>query len=140
MTPRGGEAPLEGRAVLLVEDESLIVLDVTLSLEAGGARVRSAASVVRALDALTDFRPDVAVLDLKLAGGNTCEPIAARLAELGVPFLVHSGDALRHTALLERLGHPLVLQKPYPSHELARTLAGLLTDQPPPVRRSSAVR
>ena len=124
--PVGSPPALEGRLVLLVEDESLIALDVTLALENGGARVVTAPSVVRALDALESVRPHVAALDLKLAGGQTCERVAARLDELDVPYLVHSGDALRHTELLARLGDPPVLQKPYPSHHLVAQIARLL--------------
>lgn len=116
--------------MLLVEDEGLIVLDVTLALEAAGARVIGAASVAQGLRWLERERPDAAVLDLKLTGGDTCEPIAERLLALEVPFLVHTGDALRHKALLARL-HAPVLQKPCVSQQLAERLERLIAEWTP---------
>lgn len=131
MSPLSPSPPaLEGRTVLLLEDEGLIVLDVTLALEAEGARVLGAGSVAQGLRWLERDAPDAAVLDLKLTGGDTCEPVAERLLALGVPFLIHTGDALRHKALLARLGAP-VLQKPCVSHLLAERLVRLLAEWRP---------
>ena len=126
---RGGRTPrpsLEGRTVLVLEDEGLIVLDARLALEEAGARVLAVGSVGSALSLLDGPPPDVALLDLTLAGGTNAERVALRLAELDVPYVVHSGDVQRHRSLLSRLGNPDVLQKPYPSHHLAGHLASLL--------------
>ena len=118
---------LEGRTILVLEDESLIMLDATLALEELGARVLPSGTSDGALHVLDTRRVDAAVLDVTLADGSTCEPVARRLAALGVPYLLHSGDAARHAGLLRRLGAPLV-SKPFPSHRLVRRVARLLAD------------
>ena len=122
-------ASLQGRTVLLVEDESLIVLDVSRALEREGARVIAASSATHGIACLDAERPDAAILDLKLAAGETCEHVADRLEALGIPFIVHTGDSLRHETLLARIDAP-VLQKPYPSHHLAERVAELLACEP----------
>ena len=124
--PRRSQPALQGRVVLLVEDEALIVLDMTHALERAGARVLSAASATQALARLAGaMRPDAAVLDLRLRREGDSVRVAARLDALGVPFLLHTGDALRQGALIEQLGVP-VLHKTYPSHHLAERVAELL--------------
>lgn len=120
---------LQGREILLVEDESLIVFDVTRALEREGARVIGAANVAQALERLDTHRPDAAVLDLKLDRGESSERIAARLDELRIPYLIHTGDALRHVELLERIAAPR-LSKPYPSHFLVARVSELLEPRP----------
>ena len=120
-------AELEGRTVLLLEDEALIVLDLRLALEEGGARVLSSATLEGAYAHLARLRPHAAVLDIRLGGGDTCEPLAERLAALGVPFLLYSGDRDSHRALVERLGAPRLV-KPFPSHQLAERVARLIDE------------
>ena len=113
---------LEGRSILLLEDESLIVLDVMLALESSGALVLGRSNARDALELVAAEPIDAAVLDITLGDGETCEPVAERLAERDVPFLLQSGDAARHAELIARLGAPLVV-KPFPSHRLAARLA-----------------
>lgn len=74
--------------MLLVEDELLVAWDIEQMLTAVGVRVLGpAASVDSALALLQANRPDAAILDLNLRG-ELATPVARRLREMGVPFVL----------------------------------------------------
>ena len=76
--------------VLVVEDEMMIALDVQMMLEDNGYAVLGPAGAVEgALRLLDDTRPDVAVLDGNLRG-RPVVPVAQRLRDLGIPFVLSS--------------------------------------------------
>lgn len=101
---------LGGVRVLVVEDEPMIALNLEEALEDAGASVSVVRGVATALSALDGDGDgfDVALLDVNLGRGETCEPIAMRLRELGVPFVLHSGDLDRRGELIASLDAPLV--------------------------------
>ena len=77
-----------GRSVLVVEDEALVALDMEETLKAAGVRVMGpAASVAEAMALLEAATPDAAILDLNLRG-ELVTPVARRLREMGVPFVL----------------------------------------------------
>ncbi len=77
-------------SVLVVEDEFMIAMDLEMILEQEGHAVLGPASSVEiALRMLEDERPDVAVLDLNLRG-QLVFPVAVRLREIDVPFVLSS--------------------------------------------------
>ncbi len=83
---------MEGRSlsVLVVEDEFIIAMDLQMILEQHGHSVLGPASSVEiALRLLEDVRPDVALLDLNLRN-QLVFPVAARLQEINVPFVLAS--------------------------------------------------
>lgn len=79
---------LNGRRILVVEDQCAVALDLCEGLDREGASVVGPAlSVEDALQMLeSGGRPDVAVLDIRLSGGPVY-PVADRLQELGVPYV-----------------------------------------------------
>ena len=82
---------------MIVEDDPLIGLDLSMILEDEGASVlgpyQSAQSALLALSALdTDQLPSAALLDVDL-GGHTSETIARYLHEAGVPIAFHTAQA-----------------------------------------------
>lgn len=103
---------LLGRTVLLVEDEMMIAWDMEQTLTAAGLRVMGpASSVDAALELIKRQRPDAAILDLNLRG-ELVTPVARRLRDIGVPFVL--ATAYNHlrgedTAFsgVENLGKPL---------------------------------
>jgi len=105
-------AHLMGRAVLLVEDEVLIALDLAQTLTAAGMRVMGpAGSVDTALQLIDDQRPDAAILDLNL-GSELVTPVARRLRQINVPFVLSTAYSHLHGAEaafdgVENLGKPL---------------------------------
>ena len=82
------ENVLNGRRVLVVENQYAVALDLCEGLGREGASIVGPASCVEdALEMLeSSGRPDIAVLDIKLHGGLVY-PVADRLEQLGVPYL-----------------------------------------------------
>ena len=114
---------LEGRRVLVVEDETLVAMLVEDTLLDAGAKVIGpAATVAQALALIAETVPDVAVLDMNLAG-ETSEPVADLLRERGVPFVVASGYGASGVPA-RYVGVP-VLAKPYAPEELTAVLSCL---------------
>jgi PAS domain S-box-containing protein len=125
---------LQGERVLVVEDETLVALELRLALCDAGAEVLGpAASIAEAKRLIAASRPTAAILDVNL-GGESIDPLADLLMVEGVPMLVVTGyDAGK--ALPERLRHLPVLQKPIDPatlidgvHELTARAAAPATD------------
>ena len=114
---------LTGRRILVVEDEALVAMLVEDALlDAGAIVLGPVATVAEALALLRQDLPDVAVLDLNLAG-ETSTPVADALVRMGVPFVVATGygaDGLPP-------GHATVpvLAKPYDPDDLTTALSRL---------------
>jgi DNA-binding NtrC family response regulator len=78
------------KTVLVVEDEFLVALDLSMVLERGGWHVLGpAATTAEALRLLDDERPVVALLDVALKEG-TVTLVAEALRARNVPFVVAS--------------------------------------------------
>jgi CheY-like chemotaxis protein len=108
---------LHARKVLVVEDEVIIsFLIQDLLQELGCADIWMVSNVKAALAVLADRTPDLALLDVNLAG-EQCFPVAEALTTAAVPFLFTTGYG--------RVGVPAiwdktpVLQKPYDVTALA---------------------
>ncbi|RKK02892.1 response regulator [Pseudoroseomonas wenyumeiae] len=111
---------LNGRRILVVEDEALIAMLVEDALLDAGAEVLGpAATVEEALALLEDSEIGGAVLDINLAG-QLSTPVADLLAERGVPFVVATGYGA--AGLPEHHRGVPVLAKPYDPRELVETL------------------
>lgn len=94
-TPDDAQLPgrLEGRRVLIVEDEPLVALDVEETLRGLGCEVVGpTATLGEALRLLEEEAPrlDAAVLDVNL-GGHAAFPVADALVRRGVPVLFATG-------------------------------------------------
>jgi len=123
----GGGLVLNGRRVLLVEDDPLVVETIRDMVgEAGGEVAASPATMAEARRLLrADAVFDVALLDVNLADGEVT-PLLEALQTRRVPVVVFSGGELPPT-LLKR--HPTlrVLRKPVIK---ARLVAELRTASP----------
>ena len=96
--------------VLVAEDDYFIALDVVEELDAAGfIPVGPFANISNALEYCREHTPDCAVLDVRLADGDSFL-IADLLAKLHVPFLFHSAHACREA-----------LQSRYPVSAFARS-------------------
>lgn len=89
---------LRNKRILVVEDEMLIALAYEDMLTGiGCVPVGPAPSVERALRLLDDEMPDAAILDGNL-NGQLSTPVAQRLSEGRVPFLLVTGYETMATA------------------------------------------
>lgn len=116
--------PLEGLRVLVVEDEAMLYFMAEDMLsELGSAEVSHASRLPEALAFLEVERPDVAMLDVNLAG-QPVYPVADRLAEAQIPFVFATGYGA--AGIPPRfLGRPVV-QKPFTQEMLGEALASAL--------------
>ncbi|MEQ8773077.1 MAG: response regulator [Erythrobacter sp.] len=95
--------------ILLLEDEPIILMDLEFAAEDHGCAAVCASSCGAALERLAAVAQiDVAVLDVSLAGQETCLPVAEELERRGIPFLLHSGDHDRHDETIRRLDADLI--------------------------------
>ena len=124
-----GEASvLDGRTVLLVEDEVLIALDIEAALEDRGATVRGPVTRLSEGLPIADDETqlfDCAVLDVNLRGEEVF-PIAERLQARGVPFLFHTGHG-DSTQLQQRFAGAKVCNKPFQTERLVKELEKLFS-------------
>ena len=112
---------LLGLRVLVVENDEMNAMLLELQLaQAGASVVGPAATADEALRLLEDQGPDLAVLDFRLGGGLTSEPVADSLSRQGIPFVVATGQASGHLPSVFDRG--LVLVKPYLAEDLVRSL------------------
>lgn len=113
---------LEGKCVLVVEDDALIALGLKDLLVSVGAQVAGPfSSCAEAIAFLATNRPDVAVLDIELTDGRSY-PVAEQLRNLEVGFLITSGRVVPDATIS---GAPF-LPKPYPDATLLATLGDLV--------------
>jgi two-component SAPR family response regulator len=107
--------------VLVVEDESLVALDIETMLEEMGCTVvASVPRLVKALELASRLDLDLAVLDINLAG-EVVYPLAFRLAERGIPFLFSTGYSTAD--LPPELRDRPILRKPVMLASLKRAVA-----------------
>ena len=86
---------LEGKNILIVEDEPLIALDLETAIQdARGQVIGAMGSVRTALQAVETLTFDGAILDLRLNGEDAL-PVMQALSNRKIPFVIHSGQADR---------------------------------------------
>jgi CheY-like chemotaxis protein len=102
---------LQGRCILVVEDDFVLAEDIRDELEDLGAEVLGpVARVGAALDLLSaEGQPDAAILDINLAG-EMVFPVADRLMSRGVPFVFVTGYS--HAALPRAYAQIGCVEKP----------------------------
>ncbi len=120
-------------AILLVEDEALIRLDVETELEDEGFEVVSvfdAAQAIAAFDAEpTRFKG--LVTDIRLGAGQSGWEIARHLRQAtpNIPVVYMSGDSAVHWSA-EGVPESLMISKPFFVQQITTALATLLNAQP----------
>src|SRR5436309_14951107 len=115
-----------GRAftVLVVEDHGVIALELEDAIrQRGGFVLGPAVRVSDALALIETTQCDAALLDIKLANGETVYPVAERLYAKRIPFAFVTGwDG----DLGARYGNAPCLRKPFGEAELERCLRMLI--------------
>jgi CheY-like chemotaxis protein len=81
---------LEGCSILVVEDEPLIVMDITQQFEVTGAALTTTNTLKHALILVEHDGLSGAILDHALGDGNS-SLLCQRLKERGIPFMIYSG-------------------------------------------------
>ena len=81
---------LDGRSILIVEDEPLIVMDITQAFDGTGAELTTTNALRHALILVEHDGLSGAILDHAL-GNDDSSLLCARLKERGIPFMIYSG-------------------------------------------------
>lgn len=124
-TERQGSLPLEGRRILVVEDQSLIAMELEDSLSRAGAIVVGPVGrLERGLAEAEKQSLDAALLDVDL-NGVRCWPIAEVLAARAIPFAFTTGFASSIVMPDRFAGYP-VLTKPYREEDVLAVLREML--------------
>ena len=101
---------LNAASILIVEDEPLIVMDMTTALTRAGVQVTSTNTLKHARILIENDGLTAATLDHALPDGDA-RSLCARLTELGVPFLVYAGlkpldGPCKYAPFLEKPANP----------------------------------
>lgn len=111
--------------ILIIEDEVFIAMDLELQLiELGHEVTGIAASKRAAVDMAKTTEPDLALVDLHLAGPSSGAEAAAIIrSELNIPSVIISGSLHELTeGDLKEIKPIEILDKPYSSTKLAEVL------------------
>ena len=119
---------LKGARILVAEDEPLIAMELTQTIEeAGGVVAGSVRSRQEALALAEEADVDAALLDVRLRDGTTFE-VATKLAARGIPFLFCTADNEDRGQFTVWPGVP-VIAKPAKPGVIVNTLSRLLQTQ-----------
>ena len=117
---------LDGRSILVVEDEPLIALDIADALEKAGAAVLTSDTLKHALVEVERSGIAGAIVDRALKDGDTT-PLCERLNERGIPFMIYSGFSQTGRGACALAPH---LEKPATDTQLVMAMVNLLLRQP----------
>ena len=124
MVDGDGRGVLQGKRVLVVEDEALITMlfedilgDFACEVVGPAMNIRQATELAEAAEI------DIAILDVNL-NGEPSFPVASKLRSRGVPLVFSSGYG--SADMPSEWQRTPILPKPFTSDEVADALAGLL--------------
>jgi DNA-binding response OmpR family regulator len=103
-------SPLQGRTILIVEDEPLIAIDIEQELATTGAEITITSVLEHALLLVEHDGLSAAVLDHAI-GASDCSPLYDRLNERGIPFIIFTAFDLPEK---DRRGGTLVAKPALP--------------------------
>jgi two-component SAPR family response regulator len=116
---------LEGTRILIVEDESILAMDLADRLEREGCNVIGPVSrETKALAVLEVDSPDAVVLDLNLNGKLPID-LANTLVARHIPFVIVTGYGARPSDAPALLDAPR-LQKPVNTPDLVQSLSNII--------------
>ncbi|HVV61028.1 MAG TPA: response regulator [Pseudolabrys sp.] len=120
--------PPQECSILIVEDETLLAMDVETMVSDAGYRVLGpVTSIAEAMRVASTSVIDAAILDINLQG-QPVFPLADILASSSIPFVVLSGH--QREMLPERHRDRPFIQKPYRVEELLAALKELFSEKP----------
>jgi DNA-binding response OmpR family regulator len=126
---------LEGKRVLLVDDDNDILISMQAAFEPTGAIVETAHDGNKAVELAEKNQPDLVVLDMMLpkrSGFLVLEKIKAKKPRNAKPFVVMitGNPGKRHQMYAESLGVSEYLNKPVKLDKLIATAERLLATPP----------
>jgi DNA-binding response OmpR family regulator len=123
---------LDGKKVLLVDDDNDILTSMQAAFEPTGAAVETAKDGNKAVELAEKNQPDLVVLDMMLPGRSgflVLEKIKAKKPRGSKPFviMITGNQGARHKMYAESLGVSEYLNKPVKLDKLIASAEKLLT-------------
>ena len=123
---------LEGKHVLLVDDDADILTSMQAAFEPTGATVETANNGNKAVEIVEKNVPDLVILDMMLPGRSgflVLEKIKAKKPRNAKPFviMITGNQGARHKMYAESLGVSEYFTKPVKMDKLIATAEKLLT-------------
>jgi DNA-binding response OmpR family regulator len=115
---------LQGCSILVVEDEPLITMDISIAFEHTGAHLTTTNTVKHAKLLVEHDGLSAAILDHALSDGE-CTNLCARLLERDIPFLMYSGSGKSTEGPCKDAPH---IEKPATHAELLDAMEALIRD------------
>lgn len=104
---------IERGSVLVLEDETVVAMDIALTLEEAGFVVQGPFKTAsKALASMENEEPAFGILDLNLGNGETSEAVAARLSDANCPFVFLTGYEASSHEVIRRFDHASCISKP----------------------------
>lgn len=125
----GNAMPLNGKRILLVEDESDLRAPLVEELTYLGCQVQEANNAIEAAAKLKDFDFDLVISDIRMPGGDGIS-LLRQLRESRAdhpPFLLISGYSDFSRSLAFHLGADGIVPKPFDMNEIEAIIRTLLT-------------
>jgi two-component sensor histidine kinase/CheY-like chemotaxis protein len=121
--PHPAQRTLQGKRILVIEDEPLVSMDIESYLTGSGATaVGPAGTIERARQLIDSESFDAALMGANL-GGEPVDELAKLLSAKGIPFLFLTGYG--RDALPEAFRHAGMIGKPYTREQLIAAAAKL---------------
>src|SRR5437763_13308597 len=122
---------LDGKKVLLVDDDNDILTSMQAAFEPTGATIDMAKDGNKAVELVEKNQPDLVVLDMMLPGRSgflVLEKIKARKPKNSKPFviMITGNQGARHKMYAETLGVSEYLNKPVKLYKLIASAEKLL--------------
>lgn len=125
-------AELDGKKILLVDDDTDILTAMRAALADTGAELDTAGDGDTAIRKITASNPDLVVLDMMLpkrSGFLVIEHLRSLTGELGPRVIMITGNqGTRHRVYAETLGVDLYLNKPFRMERLLDGIKDLLSE------------
>lgn len=114
-----------GQTLMIVEDEALVAMVLRDVLtEAGYTVLDLTTRHAEALDVARESKPDLALVNIRLAGGDDGIELAVNLKALGIPVVFISGQVSRaRSAQTVAIGS---MPKPYDANDMVLAVTWLL--------------
>ena len=128
---------LDGKRVLLVDDDNDILTSMQAAFEPTGATVETASNGNRAVELAEKNHPDLIVLDMMLPGRSgflVLEKVKAKKPRNTKPFviMITGNQGARHKMYAESLGVSEYFHKPVKLDKLVASAEKLLAETAPP--------
>ena len=120
----GSRKPLSGMSILILEDEPLVALDTTETLQEAGVITIVVGCPYDAFSQLSTNEIAAALLDINLGSSNDCEAVCVDLGRRGIPFSFYTGYA--QTSFMGEWASVPVIRKPASGGEIVRMVEALV--------------